>query len=156
MIKRFIMLFLLTILILPVFTNPAYCIDKVLLDSSIEAAELLVYPNNDAEVFYDEKTKEVYVKFTTPASYRVNYADFYSRWRDNQWAVLQEFKKAQILVAKVTVETNYPDMSAVLRIANSAEHIDDYAKSGYDDAWLRTASCYQKKAGSNEWKKLSY
>ena len=156
MIKRLVMLLLLTILILPTFTKPAYCVDKVLLNRSIEASESLVFPQNDVEVVYDEETKEVYVKFTTPASYKVNYADFYSRWRDNQWVVLQEFQKAEIPVEKVTVETNYPDMSGVLKISNSAEHIDEYAKSSNDDLWLRTATCYQKSKDSNEWKKLDY
>jgi len=156
MVKRLATLFLLTILSLPIFTKPAYCIDKILLDTSIESAESLVFPNNDAEVVYNEEIKEVYIKFTTPASYRVNYVDFYSRWRDNQWVVLQEFKKAKIPVEKVTVETNYPDMSGVLKISNSAEHIDEYAKSSNDDLWLRTATCYQKSKDSNEWKKLDY
>ena len=156
MIRKIATLFLLATLILSIFTKPAYCIDSVLLDRSVETVESLIYPRNNVEVVYDERTKEVYVKFTTPASYRVDYTDFYSRWRDNQWVVLQEFKKAEIPVEKVTVETNYPDMSGVLKITNSAKHIDEYAKLSNDDLWLRTATCYQKYKDSNEWKKLDY
>jgi len=131
-------------------------IDEVLLKGTIEAAESLVFPPNDVRIIYNKNTKEVYVKFKTPSSYKVNYSDFYLRWRDNQRIVLQEFKKAKIPVSKVIVETNYHDMSGQLRITHLAEHIDKYSKKANDELWLRTGEMYQKAKGSDKWEKVEY
>ena len=129
-------------------------IDEVLLKGTIEAAESLVSPPHDVRISFNKDTKEIYVKFKTPSSYKINYADFWGRWRDNQWIVLQEFKRSKISVSKITVETNYRDMSAQVKFIHLANHVDKYAKSSTDDLWLKTASVYQKSKKSNLWEKL--
>ena len=131
-------------------------VDEALLKGTIEAAKSLVFPPHDVKVSYNKDTKAVYVKFRTPSSYKVNFADFYLRWRDNQWVVLQEFKKAEIPVNKVTVETNYQDMSGQLKFIHSAEHVDKYAKNPSDELWIRTGNAYQKAKGSDKWEKVEY
>jgi len=130
-------------------------IDEVLLKGTIEVAESLVFPPNDVKITYNKSTKEVYVKFKTLSSYKVNFSDFYLRWRDNQWIVLQEFKKAKIPVSTVTVETNHYDMSGHMKFIHSAEHIDKYAKRSSDEMWLRTGEIYQKSKGSDKWEKVT-
>ena len=136
--------------------NHAFQVDEILLKGTIEAAESLVFPPNDVKVTYNVDTKEVYVKFKTPSSYKINYSDFYLRWRDNQWVVLQEFKRAEISVKKVTVETNHHDMSGHMKFIHSAEHIDKYAKKPSDEMWLRTGEIYQRSKGSEKWEKVEY
>ncbi len=131
-------------------------INEVLLKGTIEASRSLVAPSTDATVTYNQETKELYVKFTTPSWYKVNYGNFYLRWRVNQWVVLQEFIKAGIPVAKVTVETNYDDGSGQLRFTHLSEHVLKYAKLPNDDLWLRTGTGSQKSKGSDIWEKVRY
>lgn len=129
-------------------------IDEVLLKGTIEAAESLVSPPYYVRISFNKATKEIYVKFKTPSSHKINYGDFWGRWRDNQWAVLQEFKKSKIPVSKITIETNYRDMSAQVKFIHLASHVDKYAKLSTDDLWLKTASVYQKSKKSNIWEKI--
>lgn len=131
-------------------------VNQVLLKGTIEACESLIFPSADAKVNYDNETKEVYVVFTTPASYKINYGDFYLRWRDNQWVVLQEFKKAKIKVNQITVETNHHDMSGQVKVTHLPADVDKYAKLPSDDMWLRTGTMYQKSKGSDKWEKVRY
>ncbi len=149
-------IFVVSILIISYGTLGVAEQDLILLNGTIEAAKSLVFPNYDVQITYDKNTSVVYVKFRTPASYKVNYSNFYERWSDNQWVVLQEFKRAEIPVSKVTVETNHNDMSGLLKMTTSAKHIDKYAKRASDDLWLRTSVSYQKAKGSKVWKKLDY
>ena len=131
-------------------------IDEILLKGTIEVAESLVFPSNDVKITFNKNTKEVYVKFKTPSSYKVNYSDFYLRWRNNQWIALQEFKKAKIPVSTVIVETNHHDMSGHMKFTHSAEHVDKYAKRPSDEMWLRTGEIYQKSKDSDKWEKVEY
>jgi hypothetical protein len=131
-------------------------VDDILVAGTIKAAKGLVYPNQDVKITYSKKVRSVHVRFTTPKSYKVKYADFYLRWRDNQWVVLQEFKKAGISVVRVTVDTNFHDGSAVLRAVHSATHVDRYAKRPNDDMWLRTGTLYSRSKDSTKWVKLDY
>ncbi len=131
-------------------------VDETLLAGTIKAAQDLVYPNQAVKITYNQKARSVHIRFTTLRSYKVNYADFYLRWRDNQWVVLQEFKKAKIPVNRVTVQTNYRDGSAVLRVTHAAAHVDKYAKLPSDDLWLRTGTSYSRKKVSTKWEKVEY
>lgn len=129
--------------------------DDALLAGTIEAAEELVFPPYDASVTYDPTSKVVTVRFTTPASYKIDYANFWLRWRDNQWTVLQQFKEASIPVDKVVVITNYHDQAASeVRAETSAESIDRYARSTSDELWLRTTTMHQRVKGEVEWSKI--
>ena len=130
--------------------------DEALLKGTIKAAEALVFPPNAVKIAFNKNTKEIYVKFKTPTSYKLNFSDFYLRWRDNQWIVLQEFKKAKIQVNMVTVETNHHDMSGHMKFTHSAEHADKYAKKPSDDMWLRTGEIYQRSKDSDKWEKVEY
>ncbi len=130
--------------------------DDPVLAGTIKASEALVFPHNDVNITYDKSKREVYIKFTTPSSYKVNYSDFYLRWRDNQWVVLKEFGKARIPVDIVTVETNHDDMSGQMKITSKSEYIAKYAKLPNDEMWLRTASAYQKDKGSDKWVSVKY
>ncbi|MCD4652761.1 toll/interleukin-1 receptor domain-containing protein [bacterium] len=131
-------------------------LDEVLLQGTINSSKSLVFPNNNAAISYDQESQEIYVSFTTPRSYKVNSANFYLRWRDNQWVVLQEFNKSSIKVSKITVETNHHDGSGLLKISHAALHVDKFAKLANDDRWLKTATSFQKTSDSNDWKKLDY
>lgn len=133
-------------------------IDPVLLKGTIEAAKALVFsPNpNEVKLTYDKNTKGVYVKFKTSSIYKVNFSDFYLRWRDNQWVVLQEFKKAKIPVSKITVETNHHDMSGYMKFVHLAEHVDKYAKRPSDELWLRTGTAYQREKETDKWEIVKY
>jgi len=131
-------------------------IDEVLLKGTIETAESRVSPPYNVRISYNKDSKAVYVKFKTPSSYKINFADFYRRWRDNQWIVLQEFKKAEIPVNKVTIETNHHDMSGQMKFVHLAEHVDKYAKKPSDELWIRTGTAYQKAKGSDKWEKVDY
>lgn len=129
-------------------------VDEILVKGTINTAKSLIFPPN--EVKYDRKSKTVHVSFTTPKSYKENLADYYLRWRDNQWVVLQEFKKSGILVARVVVQTNYTDGSGILRFVHSAAHVDKYAKLANDDLWLKTATMHQRTKGSTKWEEVAY
>ena len=137
-------------------TSASVVPDQVLLQGTIEAAESLVVPAEDVKVSYDAKTKTIHISFTTPPTYPVNYANYYLRWRDNQWVVLQTFKKANIPVDRVTVVTNYVDGSGLMRVTHLATHVDKYAKQPNDDLWLRTGISYQKLKESSNWEKVTY
>ncbi len=126
-------------------------LDEVLLKGTIEVARRGLYPQSNANVTYDKESQRVRVTFSTPQSYNVNYGDFYGRWRHNQWAVLQEFEKAAIPVSSITVETNFVDGSAVLRVTHKSDHIAKYANSASDEIWLRTGEMLMKSKGSNKW-----
>jgi len=154
--KILVSMFVFCLIVVKSSANSSFQIDETLLKGTIEAAESLVFPPNDVKITYNKNTKEVYIKFKTHSSYKVNYSDFYSRWRDNQWVVLQEFKRAKIPVNKVTVETNYHDKSGQLRVSHLAKHIDKYAKRASDDLWLRTGEMYQKGTRSEKWEKVKY
>jgi len=156
--RRLNLLLLFILCFVAINTNiiAAIQIDETLLKGIIESAKSLVFPNKDVEVTYNTTTKEIYIKFKTPSWYKVNYSDFYLRWRDNQWVVLQEFKKANIPVNKVTVETNYVDMSGQLKFIHLAKHVDKYAKLPNDDLWLKTGEVYQKGKNSDKWEKIRY
>lgn len=128
--------------------------DDVLLSGTIEAAEGLIFPSNDASVSYDEEAQVITVRFKTPDSYKVDYSNFWQRWRDNQWVTLQEFKKASLPVRQVVVITDYVDGSADVKAATSAQHVDQYAKNASDELWLRTTTMHQRSSGTDEWEKI--
>lgn len=154
--RKMIFLFVFVLALTQPFIIQAENIDRVLLAGTIKAAESLVFPSNKAKVSYNASAQHAHVSFTTPANYKRNLGDFFQRWRDNQWVVLQEFKRSNIRVKNVTVETNYVDGSGILRITHHAKHIDEYAKLPDDDLWLRTAESYQKRKGSIEWERVDY
>lgn len=130
--------------------------DDILIKGTIAYTKDLVVPPYDVKITYDKKTRSVYVKFRSPVPYKLKYdfSDIWDRWRFNQWIVLQEFKKAEIPVSEVTIETNHHDGSGLLKVTNLAEHIDKYAKLPDENLWLRTATVYQKDKDSNEWYKI--
>lgn len=129
-------------------------IDEALLKRTLDTVTSLIFPPHDVDVFYHKDSNVVYIKFKTPFTY--NYGNFYERFRNNQWVALQAFKKANIHVEKITVETNHHDNSGILRITNMAEHVDKYAKLPNDDLWLKTAAAYQKGKGDNNWVRIDY
>ncbi len=101
--------------------------------------------------------KLVYIKFRTPSLYRLraDFDDIWDRWRNNQWVVLHEFRKAKISVDVITVEINHHDMSGLVRVTHNAEHIDKYATLADDNLWLRKATVYQNNIqGTGEWVKV--
>jgi hypothetical protein len=127
-------------------------IDSILLKGTIEAAEALVYPHSEVNINYDVSNHAIHVTFFTPKTYKVNFGDYYQRWRHNQWTVYREFRKAlEIPVKVVTVETNFEDGSAILKITHLAEHVEKYANSASDELWVRTGEFLMKESGSNEW-----
>lgn len=131
-------------------------VDNVLLNGTISAAKSLVFPGNDVNVNYDENKRLIHVKFVLPISKNINYANMWLPWRDNQWVVLQEFKKADIMVNYVAVETNYLDGSGLVRITHQSKHVDKYAKLPNNDLWLRTGEFYQKGKNETKWSKIDY
>jgi len=157
-IKIFYLLICICLLIIslsiPVNELNAAEIDQVLLDGTIERVKSLVGPGYDVHVSYNKKKRLVYVKFRAPTPKKINYARIWETWRDNQWVALQMFKKANIPVDYVTVETNYPDGSAIVRVTHLAKHIDKYGKRFNDDLWHRTGKFYQKTKGDTEWHKI--
>lgn len=130
--------------------------DDVLIKGTIAYAKDLVVPPYDVQISYDKDKKSVYIKFKTPLPYKLkdDFSDIHDRWRNNQWVVLQEFKKAHIPVANVTVETNLHDMSGIMKVTHSAEHIDKYEKLADDNMWLRTATIYIREIGSDKWERI--
>lgn len=133
-------------------TSSVIKIDSILLKGTIEASAALVYPHSEVSINYDAINHAIHVKFFTPKTYKVNFGDYYQRWRHNQWTVYQEFRKAlEIPVKSVTVETNFEDGSAILKITHLAEHVEKYANSTSDELWVRTGEFLMKKSGSNEW-----
>jgi len=123
-------------------------------DVAIRSAKGLVFPNNDVSITYNDSTQNIFIKFTTPASYKINYALFYLRWMDNQWVVLQEFKKENVPVKNLTVETNFKDNSGFLRITHSAEDVDQYAKINMYERWINRGQFLLKGKNDARWKKV--
>jgi len=119
-------------------------VPRELIQGTIESAESLVFPHKNVKVSYNGQDRSVYVKFTTPRDYKVVWADYWLRWRDNQWVVLQEFKQADISVSKITVETNHHDGSAQVRVITEAKFVDKYAKKADPELWRRVTTIYQK------------
>lgn len=93
--KNFMPILTLFLIVLNLDSKVDIQVDEVLLKGTIEIAESLVFPSDNLKITYNKSTKEVNIKFKTPSSYKVNFSDFYLRWRDNQWVALQEFKKAK-------------------------------------------------------------
>ncbi|MFH1251116.1 MAG: hypothetical protein V1715_08460 [bacterium] len=123
-------------------------------DIAIKSAKGLVFPNNNVSISYDAKSQEVYIKFTTPSNYKINYALYYLRWMDNQWVVLQEFKKENAPVKNIAVETNYKDNSGFLIVTHSARDVDQYAKPNTYERWMNRGQFLSKGKNDTEWKKL--
>ena len=128
--------------------------DEVLLAGTIRAAQGLVFPHQDVKISYDNKTRSLYVKFTTPKTYKRDYAHFYERWRDNQLTVLEEFKRSGIPVKYVVVTTNFLDGSGVLQFRHLAVHVEKYAARLSNDMWLKTGTLHLRSKGSKKWKKM--
>ena len=150
---------LLVLLVLPLafnFPEPvaAQPIDDVLLAGTIRAAQELVFPPQDVKISYDKKTRSLYVKFTTPKTYKRDYTHFYERWRDNQLTVLEEFKRSAIPVKYVVVTTNFLDGSGFLRFRHLAVHVEKYASLLNNELWLKTGTLHLRSKGSRTWKKM--
>ena len=150
------LLFLLVVLL--AFNHPKHVAaqpaDEVLLAGTIRAAQGLVFPHQDVKISYDKKTLSLYVKFTTPKTYKRDYAHFYERWRDNQLTVLEEFKRSAIPVKYVVVTTNFLDGSGFLRFRHLAVHVEKYASLLSNDLWLKTGTLHLRSKGSRKWKKM--
>jgi len=55
---------------------------------------------------------------------------------DNQRIVLREFKKEDVPVRSITVETNFKGSKDLLRITHSAVNIEKYARIETYERWL--------------------
>lgn len=132
-------------------TRKEAVLQNILLDTTLKQAALLVFPRIGVEVTYNEEIQEANVKFLTPNTYEVDLTNIYGRWRDNQWAVLQAFKNSNIAVQNVAVETNFIDTEGFMKFVHIADHVDEYATMVDDEAWLDTATIYERANESEEW-----
>ena len=136
------------------FSADAADINQALLERTIAGAKSFMSPSDDASASYDPETKHLYISFTTPPDYKTSQADYYERWRHNQWVFLQEFRLSKIPVKSVTIETNLVDSEGSLRYTHKAVHVDKYADLHSDGLWLRTGKAFKKKPGSDKWEAL--
>lgn len=151
---RWTILTILSVLIIPFMQPVSEAVDATLLEKTIMSATSIMSPSNDASISYDTEAKHVYISFTTPLNYRVSSADAFSRWRHNQWVVLQEFKLSKIPVARITIESNLLEGKGSRRYTHTAENSDTYGDLKSNRFWLKTAIVEEKKADADTWEKI--
>ena len=124
------------------------------INAAIRSAKSLIFPNYNLSIKYDENTQNVFVKFTTPSDYKVNYNFFYFRWMDNQQIVLREFREEDGPVRSVTVETNFKGSKDLLRITHSAVNIEKYARIETYERWLHRGQFLTKGSNDTKWEEV--
>lgn len=133
-------------------TGPA---DPDRLGQALFAANAQVVPAVGRRVTYDTGARTIRIVFTTPADFRIDYQDFWWRWRRNQAAVLAVFDQAEIAVEAVAVETNHTDGSGRVRVVSSPDVVRRHAARAAQ-AWLQSSEMFQQRAGTAEWEPVQH
>lgn len=101
-----------------------------LIEAAAQEIEDLGLPyTDDYKISYNEDKAEVLVNFRTLPKFNVNYNLFYQRWWDAQFIALDCFRRRNIPVEVVRVETNFVDGSGPLAAITQTSYIEKYANA---------------------------